>query len=43
MILRKKHEMKTFEWIIFKNQLEARGLHGAPNESSSLKKQNADL
>jgi hypothetical protein len=32
MILRKKHEMKTFEWIIFKNPLEARGLHplGAP-------------
>jgi hypothetical protein len=27
MILRKKHEMKTFEWIIFKNPLEARGLH----------------
>jgi hypothetical protein len=26
--------MKTFEWIIFKNPLEARGLHGAPNESS---------
>jgi hypothetical protein len=26
------HEMKTFEWIIFKNPLEARGLHplGAP-------------
>jgi hypothetical protein len=23
----KKHEMKTFEWIIFKNPLEARGLH----------------
>jgi hypothetical protein len=33
MILRKKHEMKTFEWIIFKNSLEARGLHplGAPS------------
>jgi hypothetical protein len=33
MILRKKHEMKTFEWIIFKNPLEARGLHplGAMN------------
>jgi hypothetical protein len=28
----KRHEMKTFEWIIFKNPLEARGLHplGAP-------------
>jgi hypothetical protein len=49
MIPRKRHEMKTFEWIIFKNPLEARGLHplgalfGAPNESSSPKKQNADL
>jgi hypothetical protein len=33
MILRKKHEMKTFEWIIFKNSLEARGLHplGTPS------------
>jgi hypothetical protein len=33
MILRKKQEMKTFEWIIFKNLLEARGLHplGAMN------------
>jgi hypothetical protein len=31
-ISRKRHEMKTFEWIIFKNPLEARGLHplGAP-------------
>jgi hypothetical protein len=27
MIPRKRHEMKTFEWIIFKNPLEARGLH----------------
>jgi hypothetical protein len=27
MIPRKKHEMKTFDWIIFKNPLEARGLH----------------
>jgi hypothetical protein len=27
MIPRKRHEMKTFEWIIFKNSLEARGLH----------------
>jgi hypothetical protein len=28
----KRHEMKTFEWIIFKNPLEAWGLHplGAP-------------
>jgi hypothetical protein len=28
----KKHEMKTFEWIIFSNPLKARGLHplGAP-------------
>jgi hypothetical protein len=23
----KRHEIKTFEWIIFKNPLEARGLH----------------
>jgi hypothetical protein len=32
MIPKKRHEMKTFEWIIFKNPLEARGLHplGAP-------------
>jgi hypothetical protein len=30
----KKHEMKTFEWIIFSNPLKARGLHplGAPPE-----------
>jgi hypothetical protein len=30
---KKGHEMKTFEWIIFKNPLEARGLHplGAPS------------
>jgi hypothetical protein len=29
------HEMKTFERIIFKNPLKARGLHplGAPHES----------
>jgi hypothetical protein len=27
MIPRKRHKMKTFEWIIFKNSLEARGLH----------------
>jgi hypothetical protein len=28
----KGHEMKTFEWIVFKNPLEDRGLHpfGAP-------------
>jgi hypothetical protein len=33
MIPKKRHEMKTFEWIIFKNSLEARGLHplGAPS------------
>jgi hypothetical protein len=33
MIPGKRHEMKTFEWIIFKNPLEARGLHplGAPS------------
>jgi hypothetical protein len=32
MISKKQHEMKTFEWIIFSNPLEARGLHplGAP-------------
>jgi hypothetical protein len=37
--------MKTFEWIIYKNPLEARGLHpfGAPNEIRVLKNQNADL
>jgi hypothetical protein len=31
--LEKRHEMKTFEWIIFKNPLEAQGLHplGAPS------------
>jgi hypothetical protein len=27
MISEKQREMKTFEWIIFKNPLEARGLH----------------
>jgi hypothetical protein len=29
----KRLEMKTFEWIIFSNPLEARGLHplGAPS------------
>jgi hypothetical protein len=33
MIPGKRHEMKTFEWIIFKNPLEAPGLHplGAPS------------
>jgi hypothetical protein len=33
MISEKQREMKTFEWIIFKNTLEARGLHplGAPS------------
>jgi hypothetical protein len=36
----KGHEMKTFEWIVFKNPLEAWGAtqigctFGAPNESS---------
>jgi hypothetical protein len=32
MISEKQREMKTFEWIIFKNLLNARGLHplGAP-------------
>jgi hypothetical protein len=32
MIPEKRHETKTFEWIIFKNPLKARGLHplGAP-------------
>jgi hypothetical protein len=34
-------EMKTFEWIICKNPLEARGLH--PNELQSPTIQNADL
>jgi hypothetical protein len=31
-MISKKHEMKTFEWIIFSNPLKARGLHplGAP-------------
>jgi hypothetical protein len=39
MMIHKKHEMKTFEWIIFSNLLKARGLHplGAPNESSTPK------
>jgi hypothetical protein len=32
--------MKTFEWIIFKNPLEARGLH---NEVRSPTVQNGDL
>jgi hypothetical protein len=27
MMISKKHEMKTFEWIIFSNPLKARGLH----------------
>jgi hypothetical protein len=27
MISEKQREMKTFEWIIFKNPLKARGLH----------------
>jgi hypothetical protein len=33
MISEKQREMKTFEWIIHKNPLEARGLHplGAPS------------
>jgi hypothetical protein len=33
MISEKQREMKTFEWIIFKNTLEARGLHplGTPS------------
>jgi hypothetical protein len=37
--------MKTFEWIIFKNPLEARGLHpsGAPNEVQGPTVRNADL
>jgi hypothetical protein len=37
--------MKTFEWIICKNPLEARGLHplGAPNELQSSTVQNSDL
>jgi hypothetical protein len=41
-MISKKHEMKTFEWIIFSNPLKARGLHpgctsGVPNESSTPK------
>jgi hypothetical protein len=38
-------EVKTFEWIIFKNPLEARGLHplGAPNEVQGPTVRNADL
>jgi hypothetical protein len=34
----KKHEMKTFEWIIFSNPLKARGLHplGAPPKDKML-------
>jgi hypothetical protein len=36
--------MKTFEWIICKNPLEARGLHPlAPNELQSSTVQNANL
>jgi hypothetical protein len=33
MISKKQREMKTFEWIIFKNPFEAWGLHplGAPS------------
>jgi hypothetical protein len=33
MISKKQREMKTFEWIIYKNPLEARGLQplGAPS------------
>jgi hypothetical protein len=36
MISEKQRETKTFEWIIFSNPLEARGLHplGAPTRSS---------
>jgi hypothetical protein len=32
---KRQHEMKTFERIIFKNPLKARGLHplGAPREA----------
>jgi hypothetical protein len=41
-MISKKHEMKTFEWIIFNNPLKARGLH-PPNESLASKRQNADL
>jgi hypothetical protein len=31
-MISKKHEMKTFDWIIFSNPFKARGLHplGAP-------------
>jgi hypothetical protein len=42
-MISKKHEMKTFEWIIFSNPLKARGAtpngctSGAPNESSTPK------
>jgi hypothetical protein len=34
--------VKTFEWIVCKNPLEARGLH-PPNETRSPTVQNADL
>jgi hypothetical protein len=32
LISKKRHERKTFEWIILSNSLKARGLHplGAP-------------
>jgi hypothetical protein len=48
MIPRKRHEMKTFE-CYFQKSTRSSGATpigctlGAPNESSSLKKQNADL
>jgi hypothetical protein len=37
--------MWTFEWIIFKNPLKARGLHpfGAPNRFLVPGRQNVDL
>jgi hypothetical protein len=35
MLSEKQREMKTFEWIIFSNPFKARGLHAAPNESST--------
>jgi hypothetical protein len=34
-MISKKHEMKTFEWIIFSNPLKAQG--ATPNESSTPK------
>jgi hypothetical protein len=37
MILGKRFETKTFEWIILKNPLEARGLHPTNLEALQCK------